>query len=229
MRFMKITRLLPVVLSFIGALALGTVPVASADSVTFKVPKGQKSGGWADPAYDGMKEAIEKGTEGRVLIQYFEPNQLVGSGQMLEALRAGISDIGYVIPGYYPTEFPLSQGFNLPYKWPDGVTGNRLWNALYDKYMNIDIFQMGIDMCGAYPAAGYDLFTIDKPITKTGPNFVWWIIEHGILRSTSGYESRPGMVRIGRLRGRRICSCGGVLCGRRQPGWPVGRAGTLGR
>ena len=135
-------------------LLVGTVPAASADSVTFKVPRAQKSGGWSDPAYDGMKEAIEKGTEGRVLIQYFDPNQLVTFGQMLEALRAGISDIGYVIPGYYPTEFPLSQGFNLPYKWPDGVTGNRLWNALYDKYMNIDFFQMGIDMSELIDAVG---------------------------------------------------------------------------
>ena len=166
MKLSKRTLLLPLVLSFIGTLIVGTVPASAADPVTFKVPKGQKTGGWSDPAYHGMKEAIEKGTEGRVLIQYFDPNQLVTSGQMLEALRAGISDIGYVIPGYYPTEFPLSQGFNLPYKWPDGVTGNRLWNALYDKYMNIDFFQMGIDMCGAYPAAGYDLFTIEKPISK---------------------------------------------------------------
>ena len=62
-----------------------------------------------------------------------------------------------------------------------------------------------------------------------GPNFVRWICEHAMRGSTSGYESRPGMGGIGRLWGRRIRSCGGVLCGRRQSGWPVGRAGTLAR
>ena len=79
------------------------------------------------------------------------------------------------------------------------------------------------------PDASRDCAVASLPGEVAGPNFVWWIIEHGIRRSTSGYESRLGMVRIGRLRGRRMRSCGGILCVRRQPGWPVGRAGTLGR
>ena len=166
MKLMKKTLLLPLVIAFIGGLAAGTVPASAADVVKMKTTTAHSPSNWVWPIYEAFAEEVKERTNGRVELEFYTPGQLVPYIQYLEALRAGISDIAHVVPGYYPSEFALSQGFNLPYKWEDSVTGYRLWNALYDKYMNIDYFNLGIDIIAGWPAAGYDLFTIDRPIEK---------------------------------------------------------------
>ena len=167
LKFLNKTLLLRLVLSFIGALTLGTVP-ASAETVTLKfVGSHGPTTGWAWPAYPRLGEAVEKATEGRVKLQFYQPGQLVPFVQHLEAVRAGILDVAAVVPGYYQNEFALSSLWNYMYTYyPNAQTSAHMWFDLYDQYMSIDFDKLDLVCPGGngWPVVPYDLFTIDRPV-----------------------------------------------------------------
>ena len=167
MKLPKKAHLLPVVLSFIGALTLGTAP-ASAETVTLKfVGSHGPTTGWAWPAYPRLGEAVEKATEGRVKLQFYQPGQLVPFVQHLEAVRAGIIDMAAVVPGYYQNEFALSSLWNYMYTYyPSAEASANMWFALYDQYMSMDFDKLDLVCPGGngWPVVPYDVFTIDRPL-----------------------------------------------------------------
>ena len=168
-KFLKKTLLLPLALSFIGALTLGTAP-ASADTVTLKfVGSHGPTTGWAWPAYPRLGEAVEKATEGRVKLQFYQPGQLVPFVQHLEAVRAGIIDMAVVVPGYYQNEFALSSLWNYMYTYyPSAQASAQMWFDLYDQYMSMDFDKLDLVCPGGngWPVVAYDVFTIDRPLNS---------------------------------------------------------------
>ena len=164
---MKSTKKTLLALSFIGALIVGYAPASAADVVKLKTMAAHSQAtAWAWPVYEKWIEAVKRETNGRVELEYYAPGQLVPYIQFLEAARVGVADIVLVTPGYYQNEFPLSNIWNYMYRWPDAVTSWRMWDELYDQYMDMDFQSLNLRCLGGWPSAGYHLFTIDKPIER---------------------------------------------------------------
>ncbi len=59
---------------------------------------------------------VEKRTNGRVKVQYYFAEALVKTTDSLGAVSAGIADIQFLAPGYFPTQLALSGGPDLLYQ-----------------------------------------------------------------------------------------------------------------
>ena len=172
---MKSTNKTLLALSLTGALIAGSgsASASAADVVKLKlVGSHGPTTAWAWPAYQRLEERVKEATNGRVELELYAPSQLVPFVQHLEAVRAGIIDIADVVPGYYQNEFALSHLWYYMYTdlnfFDDATISARMWSDLYDQYMSIDFEKLSLDCPGdnGWPVVAYDLFTIDRPISK---------------------------------------------------------------
>lgn len=95
----------------LGALALATGVVvgaaASADAreLTASVHLPPKNNTVAD-GWEPFAKRVEEGTKGEITIKTFLGGSLLGPKAATEGIRDGVVDLGYVITGYHPAEFP---------------------------------------------------------------------------------------------------------------------------
>jgi TRAP-type C4-dicarboxylate transport system substrate-binding protein len=57
---------------------------------------------------------VEKRSNGRVKIEYYWSGSLVPAKKMVDGLKSGLTDIGFVIAGYFPGMLPLTTVGSLP-------------------------------------------------------------------------------------------------------------------
>lgn len=108
------------ILAFLMVILLGgTVVYAQPKTITMK---------WAQfvaPTHstyvylEKVKEAVERRGGGQIKVEMFPGGSLVDGRGMLDAGRAGLADVVFPMPSYYPSAFPL--GF-YAYQVPFGVT-----------------------------------------------------------------------------------------------------------
>lgn len=80
---------------------------------------------------------VEDKTDGKVKIQLF-PGQTLGKmPDEWNMLRTGVSDLGWILPMYYPGVFPRVDVSDLPFVIPSGRPLNIL-NGLFDKFLGDD-------------------------------------------------------------------------------------------
>ena len=94
------------------------------DSPTSIIGKGQK---W-------YLDRVEELTNGRVKFEPYWSSSLVPSRQLLDALNTGISDVSFLIPGYYPGKLPYTFGkamSDLVAEIPEIREQLAQWNARY--------------------------------------------------------------------------------------------------
>jgi len=66
-----------------------------------------------------MKEEIEKNTDGKVTIEVYWQGSLLKGKEILNGVKNGMVDMGYVLPAYYPKQLFLNNAFAL---FPEGPT-----------------------------------------------------------------------------------------------------------
>lgn len=77
-------------------------------------------------------------TEGRVKIKIYPARQLAGPKQLADAIKTGITDIGFVIPSYTTGRFPRTSALDMPFLFDTGVDAARAFYDLFDGYMADD-------------------------------------------------------------------------------------------
>ena len=83
-------------------------------------------------------EKVAEITEGKVKIKIYPAGQLAGARQLADAIKAGITDIGFVIPSYTTGRFPRTSALDLPFLFDTGVDAARGFYDLYEGYMAED-------------------------------------------------------------------------------------------
>jgi TRAP-type C4-dicarboxylate transport system substrate-binding protein len=97
------------------------------DSPTSIIGKGQK---W-------YLDRVEELTNGRVKFEPYWSSSLVPSRQLLDALNTGISDVSFIIPGYYPGKLPLLTVATLPTTYSDAYTFGKAMGDLVQEIPEI--------------------------------------------------------------------------------------------
>lgn len=86
-----------------------------------------------------MKEEIEKKTDGRVALEIYWQGSLLKGKEILNGVKNGLVDMGYVLPAYYPKQLFMHNAFAL---FPEGPTKfHNLSRAITNCYSSIPEFK----------------------------------------------------------------------------------------
>lgn len=99
-------------------------------------------------ATQAWAEAIEERTDGRVTIEFFFQEGLLGGAEILQGVADGRADLGYIADAYYPGELPLTNVAGVPFVTSNPEAQGRAFIELYDT--NED-FQQEFERAGVMP------------------------------------------------------------------------------
>ena len=105
-------------------------------------------------------------TEGRVKIKIYPARQLAGPKQLADAIKTGITDIGFVIPSYTTGRFPRSSALDLPFLFDTGVDAARAFYDLFEGYMADDY--KAYKVLWLYATGPGQLMSATDPIQSVG-------------------------------------------------------------
>lgn len=80
---------------------------------------------------------VEERTEGRVKVEFFFQESLLGAAETLPGVADGRADLGWVATGYHPAELPLTSIVGIPFITQDPNAQNRAMSALYESHEDL--------------------------------------------------------------------------------------------
>ena len=101
-------------------------------------------------------------TEGKVKIKIYPARQLAGPKQLADAIKTGITDIGFVIPSYTTGRFPRTSALDMPFLFDTGVNAARAFYDLFDGYLADDY--KGYKILWLYATGPGQLMSATAPI-----------------------------------------------------------------
>jgi len=121
-----------------GVLIMGVVagdyaqPVGAAEAMTLKLacPVSETHHVTQLNLQPLAKDIAEK-TKGQVKIEIYYSQTLTKAAQSYEAVRTGLADMAFVVPGNTPGQFPITSIASLPFAFSTGVNGAKSLLALY--------------------------------------------------------------------------------------------------
>ncbi|NOX35197.1 MAG: TRAP transporter substrate-binding protein [Deltaproteobacteria bacterium] len=81
---------------------------------------------------------VAKLSNGKVTIKIYPTGQLGNPKTMVDSIRMGITDIGFVLPSYVPGRFKRSSVFELPFVFNSATHVTKVFYDIYDKYLSED-------------------------------------------------------------------------------------------
>ncbi len=149
------------VLSFLAAL----ISFGQAQEVTLRLgyflpPQATVPANFIQP----WAEKVMAESDGRIAIEIFPSQQLAAAPATYDAIKDGVMDIGWGLPGYTPGRFPMSEVFELPF-----IAGNAeaTSQAAWEFYENHLTEEFGDVKMLAFHVHGPGLFHVKgEPITK---------------------------------------------------------------
>jgi TRAP-type C4-dicarboxylate transport system substrate-binding protein len=105
-------------------------------------------------------------TEGKVKIKIYPARQLAGPKQLADAIKTGITDIGFVIPSYTTGRFPRTSALDMPFLFDTGVNAARAFYDLFDGYMADDY--KAYKVLWLYATGPGQLMSATDPIQNVG-------------------------------------------------------------
>lgn len=114
---------------------------------------------------DPWLRQVEEATEGQVKIQAFYGQTLAKGKDMWNAVKTGITDIGWCFHGYWPGMTPLSDVISLPaMPFRTAEKGSEvMWN-LYERFPEIQKEYEDVKVLLFYTSEPYTLITREKPV-----------------------------------------------------------------
>ena len=112
------------------------ITMATAQEVTLRLgyflpPQATVPANFIQPWADKIVEE----SDGRIAIEVFPSSQLAPPPATYDAIKDGIMDIGWGLPGYTPGRFPMSEVFELPFMPGSAeATSQAAWD-IYDRYL----------------------------------------------------------------------------------------------
>lgn len=147
----------------LAALALGTTAATAASPVTIKFSSWLPVNHWhtEELIIPYLKE-IEEVTEGRVKIDILP--KVVGKPQnQFDVVRNGLADMSWMIPGYTPDRFPLSEFGTLPFMGDDLAMAPSFHRLYMEELAEFNEFA-GVELLAIYTIPPGHLATNGKAI-----------------------------------------------------------------
>jgi TRAP-type transport system periplasmic protein len=85
-------------------------------------------------AMEAWNESLKKASNGQLQIQLFPAQQLGAAADHYDMARDGVTDIGFVNPGYQAGRFPIADAGTLPFLIANATGGSKAVHEWYIKY-----------------------------------------------------------------------------------------------
>lgn len=155
-----------VVLLMIAILTLVFAGGAMAKTINLRYAQQNPDTGWSTiHCVAPWLKQVEEATGGQVKIQAFHGQTLAKGKDMWNAVKTGITDIGWCFHGYWPGMTPLADVISLPaLPFRTAEEGSAmLWN-IYEKYPAIQDEFKDVKVLLLYTSEPYSLITREKPV-----------------------------------------------------------------
>ena len=113
-------------------------------------------------AFVPFAEKVAELTDGKVTVKIYPSAQLGNPKTMVDSIRNGITDIGFVLPSYVPGRFPRSSVFELPFIFNNAVNVTKVVYDIYDEYLAPDYKNFKVLWFLSAPLS--QVQTVKKPI-----------------------------------------------------------------
>lgn len=89
-------------------------------------------------AFEPFAKKVNELSKGEVAVKIYPSGQLGNPKTMVDAIRMGITDIGFVLPSYVPGRFERSSVFELPFIFDSATHVAQGFYDIYDQYLAED-------------------------------------------------------------------------------------------
>ena len=152
--------------SMLAILVLAFAAPGSAETITLRYAQQNPDTGWSTVnCVEPWLKQVEAATNGKVKIQAFHGQTLAKGKDMWDAVKTGITDIGWCFHGYWPGLTPLTDVISLPalpFRSAEEGSGT-LWQ-IYEKFPQIQDEFKDVKVLLFYTSEPYTLITRNKPV-----------------------------------------------------------------
>jgi len=108
---------------------------------------------------------IEAATQGRVKINIL-PKGVVAAPQHVDAARDGVTDLAYIVHGYTPGRFLLSQVAEFPFLGDTAEATSVAYQRIYERHLAKAEEHKGVIVLGVFTHGPGQIFNAKRPIEK---------------------------------------------------------------
>ncbi len=134
-----------------------------AQTIYFKLATHVPPQHYANKVFEQWIAELNKRSGGRIKVTLYPGQSLGKIPDEWNMLKSGISDIGWILPMYYPGTFPLADVSDLPFLMPCGKRDLSLLNQIFEKFINKQFEEVKILWPGFL---GFPQLHTKKPVTK---------------------------------------------------------------
>ena len=136
---------------------------AVAQTINFKLATHVPPQHYANKVFEQWIAELDKRSGGRIKVTLYPGQSLGKIPDEWNMLKSGISDLGWILPMYYPGTFPLADVSDLPYLMPSGKRDLTVLNTLFEKFLNKEFGEVKILFPGFL---GFPQLHTKKPVNK---------------------------------------------------------------
>jgi len=118
---------------------------------------------YASKVFGQWIDELAKRSGGRVKVTLYPGQSLGKIPDEWNMLKSGISNIGWILPMYFPGTFPLADVSDLPYLMPEGKRDLSILNGIFDKFLNKQFEEVKVLWPGWM---GFPQLHTKKPVNK---------------------------------------------------------------
>lgn len=154
--------------SILVVLVLAFTATGTAKIIKLRYAQQNPDTGWSTVnCVEPWLKQVEEATGGKVKIQPFHGQTLAKGKDMWNAVKTGITDIGWCFHGYWPGMTPLTDVISLPaMPYTSAEAGSAALWKLYEKFPQIQNEFKDVKVLLLYTSEPYSLITRDKPVKQ---------------------------------------------------------------
>jgi TRAP-type C4-dicarboxylate transport system substrate-binding protein len=147
-------------------LVLAFAATSPAKTIKLRYAQQNPDTGWSTVhCVEPWLKKLEAATDGKVQIQAFHGQTLAKGKDMWNAVKTGITDIGWCFHGYWPGMTPLTDVISLPaMPFTSAEQGSAALWRIYEKFPQIQKEFQDVKVLLFYTSEPYSLITRDKPV-----------------------------------------------------------------
>ncbi len=127
---------------------------------------------WVPPSHHMVSEVMmrfcadaEAATQGRVKCNLL-PKAVVGPPQTFDAVRDGLADISFIVPGYTPGRFLLTDAIEFPFQGETSEATSVAYQRVHDKMLAKHDEHKGVKVLAVFTHGPGQIFNVKRPVTS---------------------------------------------------------------
>lgn len=140
-------------------------------------------------AFEPFAQKVAELSKGELTVKIYPGAQLGNPKTMVDAIRKGITDIGFVLPSYVPGRFQRSSVFEMPFIFNSATHVTQVVYDMYDQYLAEDYKQFKVLWFLSAPLS--QVHTVKQAIL-TAEDFKGLKIRSGNATETQGIKLLGG-------------------------------------